>query len=449
MRNIYISLLTAMTISVPLFAQKSDEVNESDLFSNPDSVVETKKLDKKAVAAEDNMKKIGISGELNSVNMYSYRRGSVSDKTIDGNQFNPYIDGTLLADVRLPAQSKGFGNFEGIHNAQDNTNNFYMRELFLDFNIGNVVYFRTGKQVLQWGRCYLWNPTDLINVEKKSFQTKIGSREGAYGLKAQISFGTAVNMYGFADTSKADNINQIAGAYKLEFLIGTTEMAFSVWGKDTFHPVYGYDFSTRLLTLDIVGEASASYGSNTEKVIIQNGILTTDKDEGKWIPKASINIGRSFDWFDQLDKISIHTEFFYNGDGYKKNFLNDDTLYIHNDTVTLDYNGAQTVFPGGSPMNKAYYLLAKNLYEPNYHSRYYAALFTTINKFIISDLTLSLNAIGNLEHKSFIAATDLEYQDINDFKAGIIVNTYIGKKNTEYTFKNQRGDITVKAGIIY
>ena len=28
------------------------------------------------------------------------------------------------------------------------------------------IYFRTGKQVLKWGRSYFWNPTDLINVEK-------------------------------------------------------------------------------------------------------------------------------------------------------------------------------------------------------------------------------------------------------------------------------------------
>lgn len=446
MKKYFITIITAAAVASPLLAQKSDEVNENELFANPETVIETKKLDKKEVETEDNKKKIGVSGEIYSVNTYTAKRGSIQNRENKDNEFTPYIDATALADIRLPANSKGFSSFEAQYDPQEEKNNFYMRELFLDFNIGKKVYFRTGKQVLQWGRCYLWNPTDLINIEKKTFDTKIGLREGAYGTKVHIPFGTAVNMYGFADTSKVDNVDQIAGAYKFEFLLGTTEMAFSVWGKKEYHPTYGYDVSTRILGIDVLGEASASYGSNTDKAVVHGDTITTERREGRWIMKASVNFGKSFDFNDQNDKIRVSTEFFYNGDGYSKNFIDDDKTYIYDKTVTLTRDKQTISLPAG---NKAYYILGNNLYEPNYHSRYYGALFFTVNKFFISELTLTMNAISNIEHKCFMTLAGLEYADINDFKAGITVNTFIGKKNTEYTFQNQRGYVTLKAGIIY
>jgi hypothetical protein len=52
--------------------------------------------------------------------------------------------------------------------------------------MGKIVYFRAGKQVAQWGRCYLWNPTDLINVEKPFYSEDIFAR-GNLRLKMSIS----------------------------------------------------------------------------------------------------------------------------------------------------------------------------------------------------------------------------------------------------------------------
>ena len=50
---------------------------------------------------------------------------------------------------------------------QDTT--LLIKEVFVDFNLANTVYFRAGKQVLKWGTGYFWNPTDLINIEHRSF----------------------------------------------------------------------------------------------------------------------------------------------------------------------------------------------------------------------------------------------------------------------------------------
>jgi len=444
-RRVLLLILMA-GISTSGIAADDDKVNENELFSSPDTVLDDKNYNKKDVDADQNKKKLGVSGEITSVNSYMATRDYLKNGNHANNQFNPYIDGVLYGDIRLPSNVKGFGNFEFKYNAVDKTSEYFMRELFIDFNIANAVYFRTGKQVLQWGRCYLWNPTDLLNVEKKTFEQKIGSREGTYGLKAHIPFGTRANMYGFVDTSNAQDIDMVAGAYKLEFLFGKTEMALSVWGKKESHPVYGYDFSSRLGLIDIVGEASASYGSNMDRVVERWGVLTTEREKNRWIPKASVDFGHAFDVGDQKDKVQVNLEFYYNGEGYRKSFLEDETMYPYDRPVTLESNGKSVNMPGGI---KAYYLLGRNLYEPNYHSRYYAALFGTINKFIRSELSLTLNLISNIEQMSFILMTGINYADINDFKAGLVVYSFLGKNNTEYTFHKNAANVMLTAGIIF
>jgi hypothetical protein len=101
----------------------------------------------------------------------------------------------------------------------------------MDFNLKNKIYFRTGKQVLQWGRCYLWNPTDFVNIDKQTFLTRIGYREGTNGIKLHIPFGTKYNFYNFLNFTDAQEFGDQSLASKFEFLIENTEMAFSVFTK--------------------------------------------------------------------------------------------------------------------------------------------------------------------------------------------------------------------------
>ena len=79
------------------------------------------------------------------------------------------------------------------------------------------------------------------------------------------------------------------------------------------------------------------------------------------------------------------------------------------------------------------YMFYNNLYEPNYSSKYYAALFTSINRFLIADMTLNINLIGNLIDYSSILSTGITYMDLNDFSLSLNIYSYLGKKNTEYT----------------
>jgi hypothetical protein len=453
----YLFLLLIFILPVTLYAQDKFDVNENEIFANPDATIQEKKPVNPEMENFINKKSVGISGEILSVFPGNLTRDYLFHHDSKDNTFKPYMFGNLDFDARLPGNYKGFANADMEYHPDTSKTDVNLQELFTDFDLYKVIYFRAGKQILRWGRCYLWNPTDVINIQKTPFLTRVQSREGTYGLKMTVPFGTSVNMYGFADMNKTERSSDIGGAYKLELLLGNTEMAFSAWGKKHYYPVYGYDFSTRIFGLDLVGEASCSQGNNYKKIRVVNGNkLETYQETDKWTPKASIDFGREFDGKDIPKRYSIKLEFFYNGAGYSEKILNDTNIYIFDKPMTIeDSEGITHTYSYGP---KAVYLAGKDsngktLYEANYLSRYYAAVFTSVKRLFIEELTFNLNGIMNITDLSYIVSTGLAYQNINDFKAGITINTYLGEKNGEYTIEYngvvRAVDIMVTAGIIF
>ncbi|MGA1824047.1 MAG: hypothetical protein ACMUIP_05220 [bacterium] len=417
---ILLILVLCLCISRYVFAQ--DTIDEDELFSSPDSIFTTEKIIDNTILEEEK-KTIGISGEAISVIEFSGTRDFIKDGDDKDNALSSYIQGTLFFDARLKRGLKCFANMEMQYNPNaDGDMNFdgdqdaqeadiFLQEFFIDFNVQNSVYFRAGKQVLQWGRCYLWNPSDLINVEKKSFKEKIGAREGAYGIKMHKPYGTQYNIYSFLDIGDDPNSNEIGVAFKLEFLLGRTEMAFSTWNKKGYGPVYAYDFSTRILGIDTMGEAALSHETTIDEPI-----------EDRWIPRVCINFGKSFDCMDIHDRISMNLECYYNDAGLTATVLSE----------------AEWIS-----------LLSNNRYEANNVSKYYVALFTTTRKFILSDMNLILNLIRNLNDESSILTAGITYTDIHDFSIGLTVYSYLGTSNCEYTFQNNAITTQLIVGILF
>jgi hypothetical protein len=328
---------------------------------------------------------------------------------------NPIYTFTLMdlfLDVRLKKGSKLFANAETLYLSQTKTTSVSLKEMFLDFNLKNKVYFRTGKQVLQWGRNYFWNPTDLINIEKNTFIRRIGYREGAYGTKLHIPFGTKQNIYAFFDTGNSQEAQDTATALKYEFLIGNTENAFSCWSKNNYNTVFGYDFSTRLFKIDTTGEVSVSNGDNFARLNDNCGVLTAEKRKGELIPQAAAGFTKYFPLGNFKDRVSLTTEFFYNGTGYNQDLFGN--------------------------LNTRTFLLDNNLYQQNYYGRFYYAVFSGISRFILTDMTFTINAITNASDSTGIISTGVTYTDINDFSFGILFIGYAGKPDGEYTYSGDK-----------
>jgi len=419
-------LLLALAL-LPAPANASDAASELEMFGTPELVTQAASTQ----TAREEKKSLGFSGSVTSVMEHAVYGSSDS--------LNTYILGSLLLDARLKNGVKAFANLETSYYPRTRQTTSTLRELFVDFNLGERVYFRTGKQVLQWGRCYLWNPTDLVNIEKIPFVPKVGSREGAYGLKVHVPFGTAYNIYGFVDTGNAAAGRDLAGALKFELLAGRTEMAFSGWTKKDRSPVFGYDTSSRLGEFDITGEVSVAGRDNGRFIRDNNGALETYRKATRWPLKAALNLGRGFRVGNFNDRLRVTGEFFYNQTGYAETPFRDKKLYAFSGPLAA-------ALPAGT---KGLYLLGNGLYDSNYLGRHYGALFTSLGRFLITDLTLNTNYIHNFNDGTGALSAGVSYKNLNDFSAGCLLLAPLGPADGEYTFSGAKLFAQLTAGISF
>jgi hypothetical protein len=420
----FLLVILFLIFSSSVYGANTDNLNEDDLFSDSNMVVETKEIVDDSVVTETNKSSVALSGSIYNHNYYSTKRDNYILKnpySKTNGEYTGSLTTNLLLDMRYKDGIKGFVNadiiyyFRGINQhgeADKEYTDQALREYFFDFNVKDKVYFRLGRQYLKWGRNF-WNPTDLINVEKKDFLDPNKNLQGTRGVKVHIPFGTNYNIYGFINLEDLGKFEDVAWSGKFEFLVGSTEMAVSGWYKKGFNPVFGYDFSTRLFHIDWQGEVGISRGENQDILIGEEDSpgdihYSPVRREDNWSPKASLGFSKSYNVRDINDRLTIRGEFFYNRSGYKDN--------VFNNTASL------------------YSLLAYGLYEPNHVSRYYGAIFLNLQRFIVSDASLNFNAISNLVDGSSIIYSSIIYNLKYDFTINLTMSSTFGEGKDEYTF---------------
>ncbi len=435
--------------------------SEEDIFGGGDTVTPSDKVKDDTLSSTMEKKSITLTGFLNSRTSVNYKRASIlrDIQVIDNSNFLSYFQGNFGLDVRLLKGIRGYFNLSADYYpaglpksrifqvpmaylgipayftkadlmvAEKVNAVFDINEIFIDVNIARRVYFRVGKQVVKWGVGYLWTPTDLINIEKKNILDSSQVRQGTYGLKIHVPFGTRANIYSFINMNNARHLSDISMANKVEVLFLNTEMALSVLLKNHNVPVYGFDFTSRVLTLDIHGEASLSYGDNLRHLrtypwyitglfpslpvgvmyLPQGSTSLMDyRVRGRWIGKASFGFGRGFEVLDVKDRIRFDVEAFYNHAGYDRNVFEKD-LYT------------------------AGYFLSSGLYTPNYYGKWYAGIFITIRQMFVEELSSMVNCIVNIQDQSSIVSGMITYAPFYDMTLNLMVNGFVGKTNREYT----------------
>ncbi|MGM0508933.1 MAG: hypothetical protein ACQERZ_07160, partial [Fusobacteriota bacterium] len=403
---------------------EDDMFSEEGMFSEDTVMVEEEDVvsDEIDIVQEETL---GISGTVETINGYSKSdldKAWISTDELTENKVNNTIQGNIMMDVRLENGIKSFMNAalyyypagkakqKDIDISQlgldtdilpyedEVITELILKEFFLDYNWENKIYFRTGKQVLKWGRGYFWNPTDVINIEKKSFLDMDSSREGVYGIKGHIPFGVSGNLYGFLNVNQSDNPGDMTVSGKYEFLVKNTEMSVSSWLKKDKKPIYGVDISSRISDFDFRGEMSLNHGS--EISIIDYDYLEMKKAANGWVPKISTGFTRSFDHGDITDRINITGEFYYNHVGYEENIFE---RLKNNNNLKINF--------------------IQNQYEPYSNSKYYTAFFGSIGKFIDNDMTYKVNGMVNLVDRSMILTNGLSYKPISDMTFNLDINT--------------------------
>ena len=417
-----------------LFASDNLEVNEQALFSDTNQITDSASMVQNSVAkaGDQEKKSVGFSGSVLSATQSGVTRSYFAKPETRQSSFGASMVADANVDVRMLRGFKAFTDLEWAYNTSaaataqagglDSGTSWRMPEIFLDANIDRRIYFRVGKQVLQWGRCTFFNPTDLVNIEHKTFFQRIGGREGVYGLKAHVPFGTTANLYAFADAHNAQSPDSLAGAFKAEWLLGGTEMSAMIWDKPHRDPVYGADLSSRVLGIDINGEAALYQSFDSKSVDFPTGFPVVASNKKDWQPRVALGLGKSFDVNGIQDRLSTTAEFYYNAPGAAGGHIDPAALLA---------------------------LAASGFYEPNSYSRHYAAVFATFSRFIRSDITLTFNTIGNLDQHCALLSTGATYQDLNDFSLSFFIYGFAGPDHTEYTLSRQAMQVQLLAQALF
>ncbi len=412
-----------------------------DLFSD-DVIVEHSQAVQYDVDRELHAKRIGVTGQIGTFTAYS--------RSEDTDSIYNAITSDVTCEVRLPDGYRGLLSLElnyypsgvdlvSMVKVGDDVvpitttthADITINEFFLDAHWNRQVYLRTGKQVLKWGRGYFWNPTDMINVEKNDFAALDKTRAGTFGARVHVPFGMTRNLYFFAGLDGIERLAETSLAAKYEFLVGNTEMSISAWNKQNLNPVYGFDISGRVSSVDLRGEVGVSQGYNRTTMDVDTYEFLRST---QWTSRVSLGASKSFDHANISDRISVSTELYYNQDGYEEN--------VFSKLSELDLTD--------QAQSATYMRYMTEVYEPYQNSKYYLAYFTSVQRFPHPNMTLSVNGITNLVDKSTTFSTGLSYKpSLSDMSVSLSANTYFGRENTEATFHGNRFSISLATRIVF
>jgi hypothetical protein len=408
-------------------------VDESALFGDTNQVVDSAT---RAASPGDTAgrRTLGLSGNILAFGSETVPRAYFGDFDAARARQSAGAVGDAYLDARLLRGFRAYANLEwDLDATRGDSAVFRVPETFLDANLGRKAWFRVGKQVLQWGPGYFFNPTDLINVERKALVRRLGAREGVFGAKVHVPFGTRANLYGFLDANRVSRSDSLSGAVKAEFLAGRSEMAVMAWDGGGRDAVYGADLSTRLLGLDLVAEAALHSSLRTREFSMTGGLPALKESRRDWQPRLSVGAGRSFDAGGIPDRLMLSAEYYYNRPGSDARRMPFASLL------------GQAAAAGFTPEQALAAAAAFGAFEPNSYSQHYAAAFANWSRFIRSDLNLSGSALMNLNQSSALLAGVLAYRDINDFGLSLTVYGFAGPRGTEYTLASDGIQVQILA----
>ncbi len=418
-----------------------EEIDEDALFGDTSIMVETERLtEENPVVDEREEKSVGLSGRVTASSGAHLSRawfaGADEDVGWDNTSLAAAVLTGLEGDIRLPHSVKSYVTADMVYRSPDDSATVHLREMFLDFNADYAVFVRVGKQILQWGRGYFFNPVDLVNVEKTRFFDELTGREGAMGIKAHAPFGTRVNLYSFVDLGRVSRLDSVAGAVKAELLVGATECAVSLWGRQGEDPVYGFDFSSRLGNFSILGEAALHQGIDTFSVVQSESGPLVRRESAAWAPRVSLGAGRWLDFGNISDRIMVNVEGYYNHVGKD---MRDLSSFLPPDFDPQDPAQIEELLS---------YVPAEAL-ALNTISRWYAATFVTIARFVVTDMSFSASLLYNINQRCAQLTGGLHYATLHDLSFDLLINGFAGGDYTEYTLWGRALSVETRAGIVF
>ncbi len=347
--------------------------------------------------------------------------------------------GRLDLDAPLPDRSRAHLTLELDHLASRDTASFAMREAFVDANLLDFFWVRAGKQVLQWSRCQLWTPADLVNVEAPQFQARLGAREGVTGVRVHLPVGAQFNLYGFADLRGVSKPSDIAMVGRMEFTLPHTEVGVTGRQQDGKRFIPALDFSSGYDRWQLAGEAAW----------LAPGTLMTVEESGNtaWIipvdhrtPQVSLSINRPFDALGRTDRLRLGAEGFWNPEGEADNVFRPLTsmnfrrpVFLGRDTIRSGPEAALRVFGGA--------------YRPYQLGQWYLMGYGILADAPVTSSSLKLSVLGNLSDNSWLGLVEWDWESLHGLTVGLSASTPFGAYPAEFTWTSEWLSLRADLGI--
>lgn len=410
-------LLILLCFNAITFAADEDLLFQTEIINSNIPSTQSNQSADEFTTLYNEKKSVNFSGQLNFESDYFIQKECLENGADwSANQQLTYTDTDIFLDIRHPKQIKTFLDLNLLYltSVTGNANMAVtVKELFLDFNLAEKTYFRIGKQFINWGTTYFWNPVDFVNSNRRNFFSLNAIRGGTSGIRMHVPDTWERNLYFFINLDQTSNLQEISLTSKYVWVMNSSEFGLTLYNKYQRNTKLGLDISTKMDIYNIKSELAIAPYSDQSKVTGEND---------PWPVNWTLNIGRTFNW-ERANRIMANYEFFYNAQGYRENIFADST--------------------------KKDLLLDHNLYEMNHYAWAYHAFFVSINEFPSHSSQCNFQLLQSLLDHSGIASMGLTYAIIDELNVLGNLYYFFGKEDTEYLQSGNRIAITTSAKISF
>jgi hypothetical protein len=299
----------------------------------------------------------------------------------------------------------------------------------------------TGKEVVQWGKGYAFNPVSFVSRPKNP-DDPTEALEGYYVVTADLikSFGGPLKTLAFTpvilpvtenindDFGKADYINFAA---KLYFLLWDTDMDLMFFTGESRTPRYGFDFARNIkANFEIHGELAWITDFKKKSIDPQGNLSTQESD----ILRALFGIR-----YLTASEITYIIEYYHNGGGIDKDDAQNFFRFADQAYDTFLSTGESAPLTRTAQLSQATLATAK----PMRDYLYFRASWK--EPFDILYFTPAAIAIINLNDQSFSLTPEFVYSPKTNLEFRLRTAFLIGDNHTEYGEKQNDYKIELRA----
>ncbi len=396
---------------------------------------------------------VDIGGQL----LLQAQLGFIEDRNFEDatvrspNFLDVYLDARPNERIRLFAQGRvqtdftfrddaaaadgGAFAFQGVAGFQTEQTQALLDQLWLKFDVARTLYVTAGKQRVRWGSGRVFNPTDFLNRQRLNPVAIFDQRLGLGLLRLHLPVESlGWNFYAVADLEDADEVGQVGGLVRGEFLVEQAELAVTLASQADQGERIGLDLSAGVWRFELRSELAFTTGSNEPffegEFDLGNLVFPTAVDRSeRWLVEAMVGFDVTFRLSDDGDQLILGAEYYYNEGGYAESDLVPYFGFSAAAAGTLQGLGPLVgLLPDAQQdVLDAAVAGAQVSLNPFRFGRHYLAAFATLlGPGSLDDTTLLLTGISNLSDRTALFRLDLSQTVLTYLGVRVFTQIYAG-----------------------